>query len=211
MIKLIEQRTTKLRNHANPQGRYVLYWMQASQRTTYNLALDFALSQAQQFKIPLVVYFSIITNYPSANERHYSFMLHNLAHIKYKLEQKGIKFIIELSEPIKRIVQLSKAAKLLVLDRGYLAHQKEWYENLYTESYCPIIQVEDNVLIPVEVVSQKEEYTASTLRGNILGMFVILLAWRRLKNMNGIPNNFGKKGRFFKKILSLRMVLILQI
>lgn len=168
MLELVKQRTTKLGNHANPQGSYVLYWMQASQRTIHNLALDFALSQAQQFKIPLVVYFSIIPNYPSANERHYSFMLHNLVHIKNKLEPKGIKFIIELSEPINRVVQLSKDAKSLVLDRGYLAHQREWYERLYLESYCPIVQVEDNVLIPVETVSQKEEYTAATLRGKYL-------------------------------------------
>lgn len=203
MINLIEKRTTKLGNHANPYGRYILYWMQASQRTTYNLALDFALSQAQQFKIPLVVYFSIIPNYPSANERHYSFMLHNLAHIKNKLEQKGIKFIIELSEPINRVVKFSKDTKLLVLDKGYLAHQREWYEKLYAESYCPIIQVEDNVLIPVETVSQKEEYTASTLRGKYLRYVRDFISVEEIEEYERFAEQLWKEGSLFQEDINV--------
>lgn len=168
MIEFIRQRTVKLGNRNNPKGKYILYWMQSSQRTIYNLTLDFALYQSQQLKLPLIVYFSIIPNYLNANERHYSFMLHNLAHIKNTLEQKGIKFIIELSEPINRVVQFSKDAKLLVIDKGYLTHHRDWYEKLYINSYCQIFQVEDNVLIPVEDLSNKEEYTAATLRSKYL-------------------------------------------
>ena len=52
-------------------GRYVLYWMQASQRAECNHALEHAISIANKLRRPLVVYFGITDDYPEANERHY--------------------------------------------------------------------------------------------------------------------------------------------
>ena len=49
---------------------YVLYWMQQSQRTVYNHALEFAVQQANKLdRMPLVV-FGLTDDYPEANLRH---------------------------------------------------------------------------------------------------------------------------------------------
>ena len=56
-------------------GDYVLYWMQASQRTRHNPALERAIHHANATGQPLVVGFGLMDDYPEANERHYTFML----------------------------------------------------------------------------------------------------------------------------------------
>lgn len=164
MIDFIEKRIQKLGQKDNTNGKYVLYWMQASQRIKYNFASDYAIFQAQRLDLPLVVIFFVVPNYNGANSRHYSFMLENILQIKRKLELMGITFIVEVADPILRLVELSKDASLLVLDKGYLAVQRNWYEDLFFKTYCPVYQVEDNELIPVDAVSTKEEYSAFTLR-----------------------------------------------
>lgn len=52
------------------EGRYVLYWMQASVRTRFNHALEYAIGRANEMDKPLVVGFGLMENYPEANERH---------------------------------------------------------------------------------------------------------------------------------------------
>jgi len=52
--------------------------MQASQRTEYNHALEYAILKANELNKPLIVYFGITDNYSKTNERHYYFMLEGL-------------------------------------------------------------------------------------------------------------------------------------
>ena len=68
-------------------GRYVLYWMQASQRTSYNHALEYAIEQANALGQPLVVCFGLMDDYPEANLRHYAFMLEGLDNTVRTTEQ----------------------------------------------------------------------------------------------------------------------------
>ncbi|MDO8900362.1 MAG: deoxyribodipyrimidine photolyase, partial [Phenylobacterium sp.] len=51
----------------HPDGRYVLYWMQSSQRADFNPALEFALEAANQRNLPLLVAFGLTDDYPEAN------------------------------------------------------------------------------------------------------------------------------------------------
>ena len=41
-----KERIKALKQKRNKRGRYVLYWMQASQRTEYNHALEYAILKA---------------------------------------------------------------------------------------------------------------------------------------------------------------------
>jgi deoxyribodipyrimidine photo-lyase len=68
------------------RGNYVLYWMQASQRTECNHALEFAILKANELRQPLIVFFGITDQFPEANERHYTFMLEGLKEVKHSLE-----------------------------------------------------------------------------------------------------------------------------
>ena len=49
-------------------------------------------------------------------------------------------------------------------DRGYLRIQKKWRRTAARRITCPLVQVESDVIVPVEVVSDKAEYAARTIR-----------------------------------------------
>lgn len=53
------------------------------------------------------------------------------------------------------------------MDRGYLGIQKQWRTEIAGRVECPVVQVETEVVVPVETVSNKEEYMAATLRPKI--------------------------------------------
>lgn len=146
---------------------YVLYWMQSSQRTEYNHALEFAQDEANRLKKPLVVYFGLTEKFPEANARHFRFMLEGLLEVKRELEERGIKLLVMRCSTEIGALELSRDAALLVTDRGYLRIERSWRRILAEKAPCKVIQVESNVLVPVEETSNKEEYSAATIRRKI--------------------------------------------
>ncbi|MDD5698902.1 MAG: deoxyribodipyrimidine photo-lyase [Victivallaceae bacterium] len=148
-------------------GGYVLYWMQASQRAEYNHALEFAVREANKAQLPLLVCFGITERYPNANLRHYRFMLEGLKQTAARLKERGINFIVRKKSPEKLAVELSADAALTVFDAGYLPLQRKWRKDAAVLIKTPVIQVESNVIVPVESVSGQEEYAAYTIRGKI--------------------------------------------
>jgi len=146
---------------------FVLYWMQASQRTESNHALEYAVHKANELGQPLVVFFGLTEGYPEANERHYTFMLEGLAEVKSKLEKKGIRFVVRCVSPDLGAKEMCQRASLVVTDRGYLKVQKAWRAKAAADMDCPLIQVESDAIVPVEEASPKEEYAAATLRPKI--------------------------------------------
>ncbi|MFC1729648.1 deoxyribodipyrimidine photo-lyase [candidate division KSB1 bacterium] len=146
---------------------FVIYWMQASQRTEYNHALAYAVQRANELKKPLYVYFGITDSFPDANIRHYRFMLQGLKEINNTLQGMSIPFVIRQESPETGIVQHAKHAALVVTDRGYLRIQKQWRSSAAKYLACPLIQIESDVIVPVETASPKEEYAARTIRPKI--------------------------------------------
>jgi deoxyribodipyrimidine photo-lyase len=72
------ERILKLNDRPTRPGRYVLYWMQASQRAEYNHALEYAVREANEQKLPVVAFFGLTENFPEANLRHYTFLVEGL-------------------------------------------------------------------------------------------------------------------------------------
>ena len=143
--------------------KYVLYWMQSSQRTECNMALEYAFSWADKLDKPLVVFFGLTRGFKEANLRHYTFMLEGLREVKAQLEEIGVKLVVRGESPELGVVALSKDACATVADKGYLKTLRQWYNFAAANLRCPLVQVEDNVVVPVEVASSKEEYSAATL------------------------------------------------
>ncbi len=148
-------------------GNYVLYWMQQSQRAEYNHALEYAVLQANELKLPVLTVFGLSDQYPDANLRHYTFMTEGLRETREELARQGIRMIIRRAEPDKAALEAGKNASLIVCDRGYLRHQKHWRQNVAQKAGCRVVQVESDVLVPVETVSSKAEYAARTIRPKI--------------------------------------------
>lgn len=119
---------------ADPAGRYVLYWMQASQREAHNDALEYAIHRANELGKPVVVCFGLMDDYPEANERHYAFMLEGLADVARRLEARGIRFVCRHGHPAKVAVHYARAgASLVVCDVGYTRHQRAWRDEVARE------------------------------------------------------------------------------
>jgi len=148
-------------------GRYVLYWMQQSQRASCNHALELAVREADRLKLPVVAVFGITQRFPEAVERHYAFMLEGLVETRAALERRGVKLVVRLEPPVDAVLSLAGKASLVVTDRGYLRIQRSWRERLARKLHCRFVQVESDVVVPVETVSDKEEYAARTIRPKI--------------------------------------------
>ncbi len=151
---------------AHADGRYVLYWMQQSQRAVFNPALEFAVEQANERDLPVLVCFGL-TAFPEANARHYDFMLRGLAEVRDRLATRGIAFVIRKTPPHDLARQLSADAALVVCDRGYLKIQRTWRAKLAEGLARRLVQVEGDVVVPVERASDKHEYAARTIRPRI--------------------------------------------
>ena len=179
------ERIKSLNDNSINSNDFVIYWMQQSQRTTFNHALEYAVKKANELKKSLLVYFGLTADFPDANLRHYTFMLQGLSIVKQNLEKRNIQFIIENKQPAKGIIDLAKNACLVVVDRGYLRIQKDWRKTVAENIDCPLIQIESDVVVPVETASEKEEYAAYTIRSKIkkhLSTFLTELPEHKLKN-----------------------------
>ncbi len=162
-----KERIKALNKKEMKKAAYVLYWMQASQRAEYNHALEYAISKGNELRQPVIVFFGITDAFPEANERHYTFMLEGLREVKQSLEKRGVQMVILHKSPEQGAIQLSKKASLAVADRGYLRIQRQWRNDAANQMDCPLIQVESDVIVPVEETSPKEEYAAATIRPKI--------------------------------------------
>ncbi len=161
------ERIQPLNNSTVRQGEFVLYWMQASQREAYNHALEYAVQQGNERNQPTVVVFGITDRFPEANERHYTFMIEGLRDVQQALQRRGIQFVVQRQSPELTAIQVARNASMVVTDRGYLRIQKAWRQQVAEEVPCLVVQVETDVVVPVEVASDKEAYAASTLRPKI--------------------------------------------
>lgn len=158
------ERLTLLNQQEIQAGKYVLYWMQASQRVDYNHALGFAIEQANKLGKPLLVFFGLLPEFPSANERSYAFMLEGIREVSKQVQKKGASFLLQKVAPDQGVIRLARDASMVVVDCDYQREQRLWRKNVAASIRCPLIQVETNVVVPIGTVSNKEEYTAGTLR-----------------------------------------------
>ena len=115
----------------------------------------------------MLVVFGLMDNYPEANLRHYTFMLEGLKETQAALASRGIKMVLRREHPPEAALKLGHQASMIVCDRGYLRHQRAWRAQVAQEAKCLVVQVESDVIVPVEVVSDKAEYAARTIRPKI--------------------------------------------
>lgn len=152
-------------------GKYILYWMQQAQRAQYNPALEYAIQRSTESSLPLIVVFVFSAHVPDANLRHYSFMIQGLKETAATISSLGIDYYFCVGLPLDVISKLGVQALEVVTDHGYLHYQREWRSDLqstlkhFGTGYS---EIETEALVPVSMVSDKEEYSAATLRRKLL-------------------------------------------
>ena len=151
----------------NPAGTYVLYWLGLAQRAVFNPALEHAIDLANERNLPLLVCYGIAEDYPEVNARHLNFMMEGTAEIGPALAARGIGFVPRRDTPVETALRYAKDAALVVCDRNYLNPIKRFYADFATRAPCRVIQVEGDVVVPVQTASVKHEYAARTIRPRI--------------------------------------------
>jgi deoxyribodipyrimidine photo-lyase len=160
-------RIKQLNDKPIQKGGYVLYWMQASVRTIDNPALLYAIHQADELGVPVLAVFGLTAGYPEANLRHFTFLVEGLQDAEQSLKELGIRLVVLKAQPDEAALRLAAEAALLITDRGYLSHQRRWRTLVAQHAPCTVQQVEGDLVLPVEAVSDKSEWAAATIRRKI--------------------------------------------
>ena len=170
MIQVSERIRLLNEKSANNQGKYVLYWMQMFKRTAYNYALNFAIREANERKIPLVVYEGLKYYYPWANDRIHTFILEGVEEKRTEFEKLGIKYLFYLQQneksPKNTVAELAKKAALIVTDDFPCFIIPEHNRRIAERAQIPVYAVDSNGIIPLAKFD-KEEYAAYTIRPKI--------------------------------------------
>jgi deoxyribodipyrimidine photo-lyase len=195
-------RTMELIHHPDhPAPRYVLYWMQQSQRLDFNHALNLAIELANQNNLPLLVLFVLAPEYPGANRRHYTFMMEGIAELFPRLGLLGATAVIRLGNPVDVVQTFFQDAAAVVFDVGYTRLQREWRKQLYKTisvdyPHTSLYSAESDLIVPIREASDKTEYGAYTLRPKLhrkLPEYLVEPALPSLihKQVLSIPSDFA--------------------
>ncbi|HDS84415.1 MAG TPA: deoxyribodipyrimidine photo-lyase [Phycisphaerales bacterium] len=179
------ERIERLNDQPLRHRDYVLYWMQAAQRAEDNHALERTIEIANRRGKPALVCFSLTDHFPEANLRHYAFMLDGLRQTQAALRHRKIPFVVVQGAPEKNIIQLAERADAVVTDEGYLRIQRQWRTQIAAHIDCPFEEVTANLIVPIRTASDKENFSAGTLRPRItrhLDTFIKPLQPLTLKN-----------------------------
>ena len=151
----------------DPDGSAVVYWMQRAQRARDNPALDVAIAAGNLLNKPVVVLFVLVNDYPSANLRHYQFMLEGLRELPEALAARRVGFVVRVGriDEVARFCDEAGAA-LLVGDENPLREPERWRRHLADNGRVPFWTVDADVVVPSALL-EKEQYSAATIRPRI--------------------------------------------
>ena len=172
----------------NKKAKYVLYWMQMFKRTSHNHALKFAIEQANERGLPLVVYEGLKYYYPWASDRLHTFILEGVAEKRKAFERLGITYIFYLQKdkksPKQTVKKIAKDAAILVTDDFPCFIIPDHNAAIVEKAKIPVFQVDSNGIIPMSKF-EKENYGAYTIRpkiNKILDEYFVPFEEAKIKN-----------------------------
>lgn len=149
------------------RGEFVLYWAQSARRLESNLALNYAIREANRLALPVLVYESIRPDYPEANDRIHTFALQGVADNLAAAGRRGVRYVFFLprnkAEARGVVRGLAARAALVVTDEFPTFILREQTERLAADARFPLATYDGNGLLPMRVF-EKEQYSARFLR-----------------------------------------------
>ncbi len=130
-------------------GKCIVYWMQRAQRALDNPALDLAIALGNELNLPVIAFFSAISNYPNANLRHYAFLSQGLPDIESDLAERNVTFIVR-RPPENQLEKLLEevGAALLIGDENHCREPERWRKVLARRLTLPFLTVDADVVVP---------------------------------------------------------------
>ena len=153
-----------------PEGEYVLYWMQSTHRFEENWALRQAILHADRLGKPLLVHQGLDPTYEHASDRIHTVILENARALHRRAADLGFRYQFVLRrrrDDDRRVVdRLASRAALVVTDRFPTAGIAERTARFAERAPCRVDMVESHGIIAAGYFV-KEEYAARTIRPKI--------------------------------------------
>ena len=121
-------------------------------RIVDNPALDVAIEAGNLLGLPVVVFFSVIPNYPHANLRHYHFLQQGLRDVAEDAAGRGVGFVLRRhpDNSLEAFLEEVQAA-LLIGDENPCREPERWRRVLARRLKLPYWTVDADVVVPSRV------------------------------------------------------------
>jgi deoxyribodipyrimidine photo-lyase len=153
-----------------PDGDYVLYWMQSTQRLEDNWALRLATVEADRIGKPLLIHHGIDPTYAYASARFHTFVLQGAREMAARALAVGLTYRFALRrtrDDDRRVVdRLARRAAIVVTDLFPTAGVAERAARVAYRVNCRVLAVDSVGVVP-SAAFFKEEYAARTIRPKI--------------------------------------------
>ena len=141
-----------------PGGRYVLYWMIAARRLSYNFALDRALGYCRQFDKPLLILEALRCGYRWASDRVHRFVLDGMTANALEATRRGVRYFPYI-EPSPGagcglLETLAGAACVVITDDFPCFFLRRMVATASKKLHVRLEAVDSNGLLPLRVASQ---------------------------------------------------------
>jgi deoxyribodipyrimidine photo-lyase len=147
----------QIRRAGSPRAdaKCVVYWMQRAQRIRENPALDVAIHLANELSLPVVIYFSVIGNFPNANARHFHFMQQGLRDVAADAAELNVGFVIRRAPEHTLEQFLAEVdAAILIGDENPLREPERWRAALAIRLKIPYWTVDADVVVPSSIFNR---------------------------------------------------------
>jgi deoxyribodipyrimidine photo-lyase len=129
--------------------------MQRAMRILENPALDVAIEAGNLLELPVVVYFSVIPNYPNANLRHYHFLAQGLRDVAEDAQEYGVGFALRRHPDNLLAAFLDEVqAAMLIGDENPCREPERWRQVLARKLKLPFWTVDADVVVPSAVFNR---------------------------------------------------------
>ncbi|MBZ5658172.1 MAG: deoxyribodipyrimidine photo-lyase [Acidobacteriia bacterium] len=148
----------------NPEGEYIVYWMQRAQRALDNPALDVAVELGNELGKPVVAFLAPAPSYPRANLRHYRFLASGIPDIEEGLSQRNVGFVLRTCPDHNLTGFCEQVLPAIVIgDENPLREAELWRVRAAQDLKVPLWTVDVDVVVPSRLLG-KEHFGTRTIR-----------------------------------------------
>lgn len=161
-----------------PDGDFVLYWMQATQRLDDNWALRYAILEADRLGRPLLIHHEPDLAAPYASDRFLLFELQGARELAREAARRGLAYQLVLPHALAAhdaITRLAGRALLVVTDAFPTAGVAARTARVAESAPCRVVAVDSAGIVPAASFP-KEEYAARTIRPKLAKLLDFSLA-----------------------------------
>lgn len=161
-----------------PEGEYVLYWMQTTQRFEDNWALRLATLEADRIGKPLLIHHGLDPHYTHASDRFHAFIMQGAQDLARQADALGLTYRFALrrrrQDDHRLVDRLASRACAVITDLFPTAGVAERSARFAARVNCRVTAVDSVGVVPAASF-HKEEYAARTIRPKLAKLLPLSL------------------------------------